>query len=179
MRRTEHIQNFCVPPTISIQPQFQRGHVPSLRQFHANSHATCMHVETEHFNWGCANVLVGVGDPYSTAAAKAFESAAIDNQIDVCTKANYEAGSSDMAAPIRQIINNRCCRVTVVFGQTQDLSSLLLEAHRQNYAGEWIMGDNIMGSLDTIVNDLNNNHLDEISTHRLLRGMFEFVLTEE
>ena len=76
-----------------------------------------MHVETDHFgDWRCANVLVGVGDPYSTVAAKSFESAAIDKQIDVCTKANYEPGSSDMTAPIKQIIDNRCCLVTVIFG---------------------------------------------------------------
>ena len=133
-----------------------------------------MHVETEYFNWRCANVLVGVGDPYSTAAAKAFESAAIDNQIDVCTKANYETGSLNMKTPIEQIIDNRCCLVTVVFGQSQDISSLLLEAHRQNYAGEWIIGENVMGSLDTIVNDLSK-HLDEASTHKLLRGTFGLV----
>ena len=102
----------------------------------------------------------------------------VDNQIDVCTKANYEAGLSDMAAPIRQIIENRCCLVTVVFGQIRDLSSLLLEAHRQNYAGEWIVGGNVMGSLDTILNDLNEQ-LDEGSTHKLLRGTFDFVLAEE
>ena len=137
-----------------------------------------MHVETEYFGWGCANVLAGVGDPFSTAAAKAFESAAVDNKIDVCTKANYEAGLSDMAAPIRQIIENRCCLVTVVFGQIRDLSSLLLEAHRQNYAGEWIVGGNVMGSLDTILNDLNEQ-LDEGSTHKLLRGTFDFVFAEE
>ena len=118
-----------------------------------------------------------MGDPYSSDAAKAFELAANDNQIDVCTKANYEAGSLDMGTPIKQIMDNKCCLVTVVFGQTQDLSSLLLEAHRQNYAGEWIMGDNIVGSLDTIVNDLNK-HLDESATHKLLRGMFELPLTK-
>ena len=59
-----------------------------------------------------------------------------------------------------------------------DLSSLLLEAHRQNYAGEWIVGGNVMGSLDTILDDLNE-HLDEGSTHKLLRGTFDFVLAEE
>ena len=130
-----------------------------------------MHVKSGHFNWRCANVLIGVGDPHSTDAAKAFESAAEDNNIDVCTKANYESDSSEMAAPIKQIIGNRCCLVTVVFGQARDISSLLLEAHRQNYAGEWIMGDNVIGSLDSIVKDLNNR-LDERSTHKLLRGMF-------
>ena len=138
----------------------------NVLKFYCRLHA----YEPEHFNWRCANILVGAGDPHSTAAAKAFESAAIDNQIDVCTKANYETGSLNMKTPIKQIIDNRCCLVTVVFGQTQDISSLLLEAHRQNYAGEWIMGDNVIGSLDTIVNDLNT-HLDERSTHRLLRGI--------
>ena len=133
-----------------------------------------MRVKPGHFNWRCANVLVGVGDPYSTAAAKAFELAAEDNNIDVCTKANYKSGSSEMAAPIKQIIDNRCCLVTVVFGQARDTSSLLLEAHRQNYAGEWIMGDDVMGSLDTIVNDLNK-HLGKRPTHKLLRGMFELT----
>ena len=132
-----------------------------------------MHVESGHFDWRCANILVGVGDPYSTAAAKAFEIAAKDNKIDVCTKANYEPGS-DMRMPIKQIMDNRCCLATVVFGQTQDVSSLLLEAHRQNYAGEWIIGENVMGSLDTIVNDLSK-HLDEASTHKLLRGTFGLV----
>ena len=145
-------------------------HTIFSQQFSYNSHATCIHIELEHFNWTCANVLVGVGDPYSTAAAKAFEMAAKDNKIYICTKANYETGSLDMAAPIKQIVDNSCCRATVVFGQTQDLSSLLLEAHRQNYAGEWIMGDNIMGSLDTIVKDLNKQ-IDEHSTHKLLKGM--------
>ena len=130
-----------------------------------------MHIEPEHFNWTCVNVLVGVGDPYSTDAAKAFEMAAKDNQIDVCTKANYEAGSLDMTTPIKQIIDSRCCLVTMVFGQTQDISSLLLEAHKQRYAGEWIMGDNAMGSVDTIVNNLNT-HLDEHATYKLLRGTY-------
>ena len=113
-----------------------------------------------------------MGDPYSTAAAKAFESAAIANQIDVCAKPKYESGSSNMRTPIKQIVDHKCCLVTVVFGQTRDITSLLLEAHRQNYIGEWIMGDNVMGSLDSIVSDLNK-HLGKRSTHKLLRGMFE------
>ena len=115
-----------------------------------------------------------MGDPYSTAVAKAFESAAKDNNIDVCTKANYESGSSEMATSIKQIIDNRYCLVTVVFGQIRDISSILLETHRQNYVGEWIIGDNVMSSLDSIVNDLNK-HLGKCSTHKLLRGMFELT----
>ena len=100
----------------------------------------------------------------------------MDNQIDVCTKANYQAGSGKMKAPIKQIVDARCCLVTMVFGQTQDLAALLLEAHKQNYNGEWVMGDNIKGSLDTIANDLKK-HLDEPSSvHELLTGMFDPIL---
>ena len=75
-------------------------------------------------------------------------------------------------------MDNRCCLVTVVFGKTQDLASLLLEAHKQNYNGEWIMGDNIKGSLDTIANDLKK-HLDEPSSvHELLTGMSDLISNE-
>lgn len=130
---------------------------------------------TGHFEWGCANLLIGSGDPYSTAGIKAFETAAIENGIDVCTKAVYEAGSTDMHAPIKKIMENSCCRVTVLFGQSQDLASLLLEAHNQKYDGEWIMGENIMGALDDVVKDLEN-HLDESSIHELLRGQFDCAL---
>ena len=136
-----------------------------------------MHVEPDLLNWTCVNVLVGVGDPYSTDAAKAFESAAIDSKIRVCAKVNYEAGSLDMEEPIKQIMDSRCCLVTVVFGQTQDISSLLLEAHQQHYSGEWIMGDNVMGSLDTVVNHLSE-HLDEDDMTKLLTGMCKISLSE-
>ena len=100
----------------------------------------------------------------------------MDNQIDVCTKAHYQAGSGKMEAPIKKIMDNGCCLVTVVFGQTQDLASLLLEAHKQNYNGEWIMGDNIKGSLDGVVNDLERNLDEPSSVHELLTGMFDPIL---
>ena len=125
---------------------------------------------TGHFNWRCANVLSGLGDSFSSAGATAFELAAVENKIDVCTKATYEAGSMDMKAPIKRIMDNNCCRVTVLFGQTQDMSSLLLEAHRQKYPGEWIMSENVMATLDGVVNNLKN-HLDEPTIHKLLRGI--------
>ena len=114
-------------------------------------------------------MLSGVGDSFSTASAAAFESAATPSGVEVCRKATYEAGSTDMRAPIKKIMDKRCCLVTVLFGQAQDISSLLLEAHRQHYTGEWIVSENIIGSLDGIINDMKN-HLDELSIHKLLRG---------
>ena len=115
-------------------------------------------------------MLIGAGDAYSTDVAKAFETAAIESGIDVCTKATYQAGSTDMRAPIKQIMDNSCCLVTVLFGQTQDISSLLLEADRHHYMGEWIMSENVMATLDGVVNNLKNN-LDEPAAHQLMRGM--------
>ena len=114
---------------------------------------------------------MGVGDSYSVAGADAFEAAAIENGIDVCTKTNYEANSLDMKATIKGIMDKICCLVTVVFGQPQDISSLLLEAHAQGYTGEWIMGDSILDASDTIFNSLKK-HLGERPSHKLLRGTF-------
>ena len=120
------------------------------------------------------NLLIGLGDAYSTDAAHAFEAAAIDNGIDVCTKAEYEAGSLDMKTPIKQIIDNRCCLVTVLFGQSQDISSLLFEGRRQNYDGEWLIPDTANAYIDAITTNLRRKHLDEPSIHKLLRGMLEY-----
>ena len=75
-----------------------------------------MCVRSDHFKWTCANVLIGLGDPYSTGGADAFEKAAKAREIDVCKKSRYLAGSGDMAAAIEEIIAKKCCRVTVVFG---------------------------------------------------------------
>ena len=118
--------------------------------------------------------MVGDGDSFSTSGAEIFELEADNNGIDICMKANYEAGSLDMEAPIKQIIDSACCLVTVVFGQDRDISSLLLEAHRQNYAGEWVMSENIIDGLDGIIESLKKD-LDEPSIHKLLRGMFECI----
>ena len=135
-----------------------------------------LHVQTDHFNWGCANVLIGLGDPYSTGGANAFEKAAEEKQIDVCTMAKYAPGSRKSSKEaIKEIIDKKCCLATVVFGQSQDLTSLFLEAHEQGYAGEWIVGDEMIGSLPGIVNDLKT-HLPESSVHELLRGMCESTL---
>ena len=64
--------------------------------------------------------------------------------------------------------------MTVVFAQTQDISSLLLEAYRQRYAGEWIVGDSVLESLSTIVKILSK-HLDERAVNELLRGTFQLL----
>lgn len=87
-------------------------------------------------------------------------------------KADYVPGSSRMKAPIKKIMENRCCLVTVLFGQDHDMYSLLLEAHRQNYPGEWLMSENVIDGLDGIIHKLKQ-HLDKSSIHKLLRGMFE------
>ena len=126
-----------------------------------------MRAQPDHFKWKCANVLVGVGDPFSSSAAEAFELAAIEKGIDVCAKVKYVAGSSDMTASIRQIVKGGCCQATVVFARAQDLVSLFLEADRQHYAGEWIVGDHTV--LADVVKDLKT-HLHEPAVHKLLSG---------
>ena len=136
--------------------------------FHHSSMRCLCFAWTGHFNWTCVNVLMGSGDAYSTAAAKAFESAAAENQIEVCTKATYQAGSGNMESPIKDIVENECCLVTVVFGQTQDLAALLLEAHNQNYNGEWIMSPEIIDGVIDIQKKLD----EPSSVHEVMTGMF-------
>ena len=89
----------------------------------------------------------------------------------MCKKAKYESGSVDMRAAIKQIMDNRCCMVTAVFGQAQDLASLFLEAHVQDYAGEWIVGDGVMADVDDLVKHLKKHLKHDSSVHKLLRGM--------
>ena len=126
-----------------------------------------MRLQPDHFKWKCANVLIGVGDPFLTSAAEAFGLAAKEKGIDVCAKVKYVAGSSDMEASIRQIVKEGCCQATVVFAQAPDLVSLFLEANRQHYAGEWIVGDHTV--LADVVKDLKT-HLPEPAVHKLLSG---------
>ena len=135
-----------------------------------------MRAQPDHFKWKCANVLIGVGDPFSTSAAEAFELAAIEKGIDVCAKVKYVAGSSDMTASIRQIVKEGCCQATVVFAQVQDLVSLFQEANTQRYVGQWIVGDNIVGSLADVVKDLKR-HLPEPAVHNLLRGTYDPIFS--
>ena len=139
-----------------------------------------LHVQPGTFNWRCATVLFSKDDPYSDGAARAFSSAAAANQIEVCKEVQYGNETRKQKEPIkeaiREIMENRCCLVTVVFGQSSDLASILLEAHKQNYVGEWVMGDSIKISLGTIANDLKQHLDDPSSIHKLLRGMFQFIL---
>ena len=133
-----------------------------------------MHVQSDHFKWTCANVLIGSGDPYSTAGAKCFEEAAKKRQINVCRKVNYVSGSKDMKTSIEELVAKSCCRVTVGFGQSQDLPPLFLEAHKQNYEGEWIVGETVVAAVDGIVAELKT-HLPEASVHKLLQGIDTFT----
>lgn len=132
----------------------------------------------DHFKWECANVLLGSGDPYSTAGAQAFVSAATDLRISnklikVC-ESKYVSGSGNMKAAIEEIMNTKCCRLNVVFGQAQDLTALFREANTQGYEGEWLVGNEILVHLDDIVNELKR-HLDDDAVHKLLRGMYAFI----
>lgn len=129
-----------------------------------------MHVRSDYFKWTCANVLIGLGDPYSVGGAEAFAKAAGHKRIDVSEEPRYLAGSGgEIAAAIKEIIEKSGCRVTVVFGQAQDLASLFLEAHKQNYGGEWIVGESLVGSLDGVVSELKT-HIPESAVHKLLQG---------
>ena len=125
----------------------------------------------DHFGWECANVLIGVTDQFSSAGARAFESAAEAKGIDVCAKAEFDPGSPNMKVTIKKIISAACCRATVVFAQSADLVSLLLEAKEQQYDGEWIVGDSVVGSLLDIIDDLKNRLSSESEVHELLRGL--------
>ena len=87
-------------------------------------------------------------------------------------EAQYEAGSLQMEKPIKQIINKRCCVATVLYGQVQDISAALLEAHKQKYAGEWLIPGGAVALIDAITIDLRRN-LPESEIHSLLRGIFE------
>ena len=80
-----------------------------------------------------------------------------------------------MEAAIQQIMDNRCCAVTVVFGQSQDLASIFVEAQAQSYAGEWVVGDNILDSYDVIVNEMKK-HLAEPVVHKFMRGLCRIML---
>ena len=140
-----------------------------------------MHVQPGHFNWPCVNILTGWGDTYSTAGADAFEKAAIANDIKVCTKAKYDSGKGRVGVKktIKEIITERCCRVTVVFPLGPDLIALLLEAHEQKYDGEWVVGDNVVDSLGAVVTNLKmelektqTKEMAESSVHKLMRGMY-------
>ena len=112
-----------------------------------------------------------MGDAYSSDCANAFEVAARNNQLDISTKATYEAGSLDMTIPINQVIDNSCL-VTVLYGQIQDISSLLLEAHRLGYTGEWLIPDNANAEIEQIIINLQK-YLKDSTIYGLLRGMVE------
>ena len=88
------------------------------------------------------------------------------------------SGAADVKAPVQEIIAERCCRVTIVFGQAQDLAAIFLEAHRQNYEGEWVVSETIVSSLDGIVADLKT-HLLEDEVHKLLEGIYIIARCKE
>ena len=64
------------------------------------------------------------------------------------------------------------CRVNVVFAQNEDLAQLFLEAHKQNYKGEWVVGGSLFGSLSDVARDMKNE-LKNSSVYEILQGMCE------
>ena len=115
-------------------------------------------------------------DSYSFDGAKAFQIAAANENIDICS-VPYTANLADMSSTIKRLTSGDCgcsvcrCRVNVIFGQYRDLTALFLEAYAQSYKGEWVVGDNILGSADDLVKDLTNQLQDDSSVHKILRGM--------
>ena len=120
---------------------------------------------------------MGVHDPYSADAAKAFELVAEDKKIDVCLT-KFDANPKSMEAALKEIIAKNCCQLTVVFAQVKDLVSLFLQAHKQQYTGEWIVGNSLVGSVADVVKDLERHDIPEPAVHKLLRGRNEFALEQ-
>ena len=84
-----------------------------------------------------------------------------------------------MKKTIRQLVTDPdgcACRVNVVFAQTVDLVQLFLEAHKQNYKGEWVVGGSLFGSLSDVARDMMNNKLEYSSVYEFLQGMCELML---
>ena len=91
-------------------------------------------------------------------------------------KAKYFSGSGDMEAAIRKIIETNCCLLTVVFGQSEDLKSLFLEAYRQRYPGEWIVVnqtslENLARDLEAEISSARDLQAQVASVNDLLQGM--------
>ena len=134
-----------------------------------------MFVEPDFFKWKCANVLIGEGDSYSSAGAAAFQKAAKKNGINVCMTSSYTHNSADMEDTIHDIMDERCCLLTVVFAQPKDIVSILLEAHRQHYAGEWLMGETVIDSQTYITTELKKRLGDTSAVYPLMRGKDELT----
>ena len=132
-----------------------------------------------HIDWTCVNILSGAHDPYSEDAAKAFQIAAKNENMETCA-VSYTAKADTMASTIgRLTASTKCgcsvcrCRVNVVFGQPSNLTSLLFEASKQHYKGEWIIGHSEFGSFDDVVKGLTHMLPDSSSVHKTLRGMVQ------
>ena len=116
-------------------------------------------------------------DSFSKYGARAFKAAikAIHGKgFNLCT-VGYTAGNPDMKKTIRQLVTDPdgcACRVNVVFAQTVDLVQLFLEAHKQNYKGEWVVGGSLFGSLSDVARDMKNE-LKNSSVYEILQGMCE------
>ena len=136
-----------------------------------------VHVQPGHFNWKCANLVIGSGG-FETSTSKAFKEEFEKDEGMWLVEAKYEKGSNDVEGTIKKIMEMKStderitCAVTVVFGLYQDLASLLIEAHQQGYTGEWIVAGFIGNFVPLLVPILEKAGLKPDEVQKLLRGMF-------
>ena len=136
-----------------------------------------------YLNWTCANVLESSGDSFSFFGARAFTTAinAVNrSDFKLCTVGYKSGDPDDIEKAIRELHKNKkpdglcACQVNVVFAQNADLVQLFLEAHKQNYKGEWVVGDSLLGSLADVARDMKKE-LEDSSVYESLQGMCELM----
>ena len=116
-----------------------------------------------------------MGDSYSEVGAAAFVRAASDKGINVCRTSSYQPNSADMETAISRIVQDGCCGLTVIFAQPKDIVSILLEAHKQHYAGEWLMGETAVDSYANIIAGLKEHVGTTSQVYQLMRGKYELT----
>ena len=117
-----------------------------------------------------------MGNSFSTSGATNFTRAAKANDIEVYPE-NYHPGES-MTQVIENVIDANKCEVIVVFATYSDYSALLLEAHKQGYKGEWILGSNSGDGVYAILQGLGKE-LGTEKAYEILRGEYESTYTAE
>ena len=126
-----------------------------------------MDVRVGHFKWKCANIWEGEGDTYSLNGAASFKTAA---SVRTCSQV-FKPGEKDMTKYIQSVRKKCSCRANVVFGKYQDLVSLFVAADKEQYKGEWVVGDSLVGSIDDVVREMSTEHgLSKDRVHGVLQG---------
>lgn len=165
-------------------------HVPTGQKPHfAWSCANVLVSSTDPYSIAGANAFMD-------AATKMKEEKEIGIEL---LQFDFMSDSTDMKPVINRIIEKIekgiGCLATMVFAQGRDLARLFLadyelqkERHKQTHGSkykledgrlvsrrkyelEWIVGDNILASLDGVVGDLKK-HLTNEEVHEVLQGMY-------